>query len=126
MAQTKPETAGISTAQAVVDGVISALEEGRLVPGQRLVEAELCLRFGVGRNSAREALQKLASDGIVVLSRHKGAAICEVSPAQAIQTLELTELLLGLAARSAAQGIGAPGAASLMRQALDRLAAAQT
>ncbi len=118
--------ARVSAAQIVVDGVVQALEEGLLAPGQRLVEGDLCTRFGVARNAVREALQKLASDGVVVLSRHKGAAIREISAVQALQTLEISELLFGLAARYAARGIVAPGAAALMRQALERLAAAQT
>src|SRR5580693_8157934 len=94
----------VSASQAVVEGVIAALGEGRLSPGQRLVEADLCLRFGVGRNAVREALQRLVSEGVVELSRHKGATIREISPEQALQVLELTELLVGLAARAAARG----------------------
>ncbi|MDB5447785.1 MAG: GntR family transcriptional regulator [Phenylobacterium sp.] len=114
----------VSASRQVADGVLAALDEGRLAPGQRLVEADLCLRFGVGRNAVREALQQLASHGVVELNRHRGATVREVSPDQALRTLELTELLLGLAARSAAREIGAPGAAAQMRQALDRLSAA--
>jgi DNA-binding GntR family transcriptional regulator len=114
----------IGAAEAVADGVIAALGEGRLSPGQRLVEADLCLRFGVGRNAVREALQRLVSEGVVELSRHKGATIREISPEQALQVLELTELLVGLAARAAARGIGAPGAAAQIRQTLDQMAAA--
>lgn len=115
----------IGAAEAVADGVITALGEGRLSPGQRLVEADLCLRFGVGRNAVREALQRLVSEGVVELSRHKGATIREISPEQALQTLELTELLVGLAARAAARGVGAPGAAAQIRRALDQMAAAR-
>jgi DNA-binding GntR family transcriptional regulator len=108
----------------VVRGVLQALEDGRLTPGQRLVEADMAIRFGVGRNAVREGLQRLASEGVVEVSRHKGAIIRELSPEQALMTLELTELLIGLAARSAARRIGAPGAASAIEQALERLAAA--
>jgi DNA-binding GntR family transcriptional regulator len=115
----------VSASQAVVEGVIAALDEGRLSPGQRLVEADLCLRFGVGRNAVREALQRLASEGVVELNRHRGATIREVPPDQALRILDLTELLVGLAARAAAQGVGAPGAAAQVRQALDRLTAAE-
>jgi DNA-binding GntR family transcriptional regulator len=117
-----PTAAG--AARRVADGVLAQLQDGRLAPGQRLVEADLCLRFGVGRNAVREALQRLASYGVVELSRHRGATVREVAPEQALRTLEVTELLLGLAARSAAREIGAAGAAEQMRQALARLSAA--
>jgi DNA-binding GntR family transcriptional regulator len=113
-----------SASQVVADGVLRALEEGRLSPGQRLVEADVAIRFGVGRNAVREGLQRLAADGVVEMSRNKGAIIRELSAEQALMTLELTERLIGLAARSAARGIGAPGAASVVEHALERLASA--
>ena len=111
----------LSVSETVSEGLILALEEGRLSPGQRLVEADLCLRFGVSRGAVREALQRLASDGVVELSRNRGATIREVSPEQALKTLEMTEVLLGLTARSAARAIAAPGAAALMRQVMERM-----
>ena len=118
--QGDPRSASLLVAQ----GVLQALEEGRLSPGQRLVEADMAIRFGVGRNAVREGLQRLASEGVVEISRHKGAIIRELSPEQALMTLELTELLIGLAARTAAREIGAPGAASAVEHALERLASA--
>ena len=105
----------------VVDGVVRGVEEGRLAPGQRLVEAELRLRFGVGRNAVREALQRLASDGVVELSRHRGASIRSIPPEQALSTLEITELLVGLAARAAARHGATPEARAVVSQALERL-----
>ncbi len=112
-------------ARRVARGVIEGLGAGRFAPGQRLIEADLCLRFGVGRNTVREALQQLASEGVVRLSRHKGATIRELSVAEAIQTLEVTELLTGLAARGAARNIDAPGAAAQVRDAIEQLRAAR-
>lgn len=44
------------------------------MPAQRLVEMELASQYGVGRNSVREALQRLEAEGIVELFRNRGAA----------------------------------------------------
>ena len=114
-----------SPIRTVVEGVIELLEAGRLVPGQRLVETDLCVRFGVGRNSVREALQRLAAEGIAELQRSRGARIREVTLVEAIQTLNVTELLTGLAAREAAAAIANPGAAESMKAALRQLSQAE-
>ena len=115
----------VSGARLVVKSVMDGLDAGDFAPGQRLVEADLCRRIGVGRNSVREGLQRLASDGVVELSRHKGASIRELTLEQALETIEVTELLAGLAARSAARRIDRPGAAQRLRGVLGELAAAQ-
>ena len=112
-------------AERVAEGVIESLDVGRLVPGQRLVEADLCLRYGVGRGPVREALQRLANEGVVEISRNKGARIREISVVDAIRTLEVTELLSGLVARNAAGRIGRPGAAATVLGVLEGLTAAE-
>jgi len=94
-------TGPLDIVRAVVDG----LETGDFSPGARLVESELCLRFGIGRQAAREALQHLSARGIVDHAPNRGATIARLSRAEAAQTLEVTELLFGLASRSAARQI---------------------
>jgi DNA-binding GntR family transcriptional regulator len=122
-AQSAGRSPSRSASQIVSDGVLGALEEGRYSPGQRLVVADLAIRFGVGPNAVREALQRLAAEGVVELSRHRGAMIRELAPEQALMTLELTELLIGLAARTAARNIADPAAAAKVEHALERLKA---
>lgn len=54
----------------VVEQFVTMLRNGELVPGERLpTERELAERFGVGRNSIREALRELNMLGLVT-SRH--------------------------------------------------------
>ena len=119
------EARSSSAIRVIIEGVIEMLEAGRLAPGQRLVETELCLRFGVGRNTVREGLQRLAAEGIVELQRNRGARLREVTLEEAVQTLEVTELLTGLAARAAARAIHDDGAADQMKSALQLLDEAQ-
>src|SRR3546814_2247234 len=48
------------TARKVVLGILSELDERQLVPGQRLAETDLALRYAVGRDAVREAMQHLS------------------------------------------------------------------
>lgn len=94
-----------SAAGVVFFGIVNALEAYRLVPGQRLVEAELALHFGVGRNSVREGLQRLAAEGIVEIVRHKGAVIRSLTMDDTRDVLDVAERITGLLARRAARGV---------------------
>lgn len=49
-------------------------------PGQRLPERTLAVELQVSRTPLREALKILATEGLVVISPHRGAVVAEVSP----------------------------------------------
>ena len=50
----------------IIEQIMTLIERGELQPGQRLPsERELCLRFGIGRSSLREALRCLAIVGVL-------------------------------------------------------------
>ncbi|WP_420994502.1 GntR family transcriptional regulator [Cupriavidus sp. 30B13] len=104
---------------------MSGLELGSFVPGQRLVEADLATQFGVGRNSVREALQRLAAEGIVELPRHRGAAIRRLSLQDTLDVLDVAERMTGLLARAAARGSGDRAHAQALRAAVQELASAE-
>lgn len=83
-------------------GIMSDLDDGRMVPGQRLIEVELAERFGVGRNAVREAMQRLAVRGVIDLSRHRSAAIRKLSFDETMDVLDVARMMAGLLARTAA------------------------
>lgn len=62
---------------ASVDQVIAYLKaciaDGRLSPGQKLVEAEVCLALGLKRGPVREGLRMLAGQGVLELIPNRGA-----------------------------------------------------
>ena len=64
-----------SSPELIFREIVQGLYNGTYVPGQRLVEVDLTQRWGVSRGTVREALNRLAAEGIVVLNRHRGAAI---------------------------------------------------
>ncbi|HEY0532966.1 MAG TPA: GntR family transcriptional regulator [Actinoplanes sp.] len=82
----------------------SAILRGEYLPGERLVEAQLCERLGTSRFNVRAALQDLAADGLVKVERNKGAHVRKVPLDEAVEITEVRMVLEGLvAARAAAR-----------------------
>ena len=86
--------------------IVQGLHKGSYVPGQRLVEADLTKKWNVSRGTVREALNRLSAEGIVTLSRHRGAAIRVLDRAEMLDILDVLELMIGMAARLTARRIG--------------------
>ena len=77
---------------------------GRSRPGEKLDEQALARRFDVSRTPVREALQQLASVGLIDLKPNRGAFVREVSIGELIQMAELEGMAGRLAARRAGEG----------------------
>jgi DNA-binding GntR family transcriptional regulator len=107
------------------DKVVAAISAGilarRFGPGHRLVEADLSSHYKVSRGTVREALKKLAAQGVVVLSPHRGASIRPLSRREAEHLLLVLEVLCGLAARLAAENVARGSARERMAAAVDAL-----
>jgi len=117
----------VSASDLVASGLLRDLEQQRLVPGQRLIETELAMRFGVGRNAVREAIHWLAAKGIVDLSRNRSPAIRRLSVSEVLQVLEVAEAMIGLLARIAARNFQRRTHLPLLRTVMQSLAdSAQT
>lgn len=84
-------------------GIMKALEQNQLTPGQRLVETNLATEYRVGRNAVREAVQWLAAHGVIDLSRHRSAALRVLDAAETLDVLEVAEAVVGLLAAAAAR-----------------------
>jgi DNA-binding GntR family transcriptional regulator len=89
----------------VYRGIVEGLYRGRYVPGQRLVEADLTRDFEVGRGSVREALSRLAAEGLVTMNLHRSAVIRQLSRMEVRDLVALLEVLNGFAARLAAERV---------------------
>jgi DNA-binding GntR family transcriptional regulator len=116
----------LSSPMRVVRSILEGLYQGRYVPGQRLAEADLMRAFGVSRGSVREALNRLEAEGVVTLTRNKGAYIRALTRSDAEDALAIVEVVIGLAARLAADHIDAPGSRTLLEGCLARLSDAPT
>jgi DNA-binding GntR family transcriptional regulator len=64
-------------ADRVYDAIYAAVIDHRLPPGARLREEELAQTFEVSRTLVRQALHRLAQDGVVVLRPNRGAQVPE-------------------------------------------------
>ena len=64
---------------ATVAHVVEKLREDilnlKLAPGARLVENDLTMRFAVSRGPVREALRRLAAEGLIIHVPHRGALV---------------------------------------------------
>jgi DNA-binding GntR family transcriptional regulator len=98
---------------AVTDALRAAILSGEFAPRQRLVEVDLCERFGTSRFILRAALQDLAAQGLVEFQHNRGARVRDVSLAEAIEITEVRILLEGLLAARAAERVTRSEAATL-------------
>lgn len=56
-----------------------AIFDGRLVPGERIVEAEIARQMAISRAPIREAIRKLERDGLVQYLPRRGAVVVKLS-----------------------------------------------
>lgn len=75
---------------------------GRIPGGTMLSETELANQIKLGRTPVREALQRLAQVGLVVVLPRRGIMVVEVTIAMQLQVLEIRRPLERLVARCAA------------------------
>jgi DNA-binding GntR family transcriptional regulator len=99
--QTSPPGDAVGAVQ-VVDWVRNRIRQGRLVPGQRLVEAELVAATGSSRGKVREALRRLEAEGLVTIEEFRGAAVKKLGPDEVRQVYEARMALEGFAAAQCA------------------------
>jgi DNA-binding GntR family transcriptional regulator len=64
-----------STAEVVADQIRKAIVDGKLAPGDRLIEQDLAAEFATSRGPVREAIRILAAEGIVELRKNRGAIV---------------------------------------------------
>jgi DNA-binding GntR family transcriptional regulator len=95
--------------------VLERIENGTYSPGDRLTELRLSAEIGVSRTPVREALNQLASEGMVQLVPHVGAFVKTPERREIEELYELREVLEAHAAAKVAAGSDAGVAAELGR-----------
>jgi DNA-binding GntR family transcriptional regulator len=73
-----------------------------LKPGAQLTEAALGARLGLGRTPVREALQRLASEHLILISPRRGVVVAEVNVEKQLMVHEVRRELERLIAQRAA------------------------
>jgi DNA-binding GntR family transcriptional regulator len=75
----------------------------QLSPGTVLSEQALAIRLGIGRTPIREALQRLARDGLVVIMPRRGIMVSEINLRLQLRLIEVRRELERLMASLAAE-----------------------
>jgi DNA-binding GntR family transcriptional regulator len=83
----------------VVRRIHDAIISFEFRPGDRLVEATLCDKYGVSRTVIREALRQLEALGVVKNVPNRGPIVASVSRSESEALCEVRVVLMGLAGR---------------------------
>ncbi|CCA90967.1 GntR family transcriptional regulator [Novosphingobium sp. PP1Y] len=62
-------------ASEIAEWIRDRIRKGRMVPGQRLVEADIMRQTGASRFKVREAFQRLEGEGLVHTEEFRGASV---------------------------------------------------
>ncbi|MEK9752624.1 MAG: GntR family transcriptional regulator [Rhodospirillaceae bacterium] len=73
-----------------------------LRPGEVLSETALSEQLGIGRTPIREALQRLAREGLIMILPRKGILVSEINPGKQLLALEVRREIERLMARTGA------------------------
>lgn len=89
----------------VVGRLRSMLVEGRIAPGAKLNERELAAELRVSRTPLREAIKRLAAEGLVDLLPNRGAVAVRLTEPDIVHTFEVLSELEGISGELAAQRV---------------------
>lgn len=89
----------------IASSIRDSIIEGRIKPGERLMEPDVAKTLGVSRTPLREAFLQLESEGFLKVNPRKGALVTETSPGDAEETYIIKGALEAVAARLAADSI---------------------
>ncbi|TDE09872.1 GntR family transcriptional regulator [Jiangella asiatica] len=102
-----------------------AILEHELAPGTRLSVPNVAERLGVSRSPAREAIARIAYEGLAHFEPHKGAVVADLDAESLLEIYEVREALEGLACRLASQRMGADDVAGLRELVAEHTAAVE-
>lgn len=95
----------VTAQQMAYDLLRRNILRGSLRPGARLLQADIAAQFGLSTTPVREALHRLASEGLVRIDAHRGAVVRGLDVDELTEIYELRMVLEPLAIRKAAMRI---------------------
>ena len=124
------EARGTPVGSSLTDEAYAALEERivtlEMAPGSAVSEQVLCHEVGLGRTPVREAIQRLAREGLVQVIPRKGIRVTETEAARQLLVLEVRRELERLLSRTAAVRASEDERAALRKIATGMERAAET
>jgi DNA-binding GntR family transcriptional regulator len=104
MAETPTRTASVENLtlwQRVYDHLRVEILEGELEPGTELAEVALSEQLGVSRGPIREAIGRLAAEGLVEVRPRRGAVVRSLSKEEFLELYQVREALERMAVQLA-------------------------
>jgi DNA-binding GntR family transcriptional regulator len=95
-----------SVVELTINAIRNGIRDGRFVPGQRLVVADLTSMLGVSAGPVREAIRRLSGENLIDIIPHSGAMVRKLGQRDLAEIYQLREVVEGLAAELAARNIG--------------------
>jgi DNA-binding GntR family transcriptional regulator len=109
-----------SLSDRVADRIRTAIQAGVYPPGTKLVERTIAAQLGVSHIPVREALARLADEGIVLRIPRRGAWVAELTPVGLAEISSLRIVLEGFVVRRA-QERRTPAAEERLRSIAGRM-----
>jgi DNA-binding GntR family transcriptional regulator len=98
---------------AAYENLRQAIMSQVFLPGERLNVRDIAHKMGVSLTPAKEALSKLAAEGLVEIRPRTGTFVTAISPEDLAETFELRAALEGVAAEKVASRLTARDAEAL-------------
>jgi DNA-binding GntR family transcriptional regulator len=91
----------LTLSQRVYDHLRGEIFEGRLEPGAELAEVALADQLGVSRGPIREAIGRLAAEGLVTMRPRRGTVVRSLSADEFLELYQVREALERMAVQLA-------------------------
>jgi DNA-binding GntR family transcriptional regulator len=109
-----------SLSERVTDRIRAAIQTGVYRPGTKLVERTIARELGVSHIPVREALARLADEGLVERIPRRGARVAELTPLGLAEISSLRIVLEGFVVRRAQERL-TPEAEARLRSIAERM-----
>lgn len=90
----------VTLADRVVLQIRDAIKQGKLKPGERIIEATVAQEISISRVTVREALRHLEKEGLISTTPYKGAVVTALTDKALEEIFELRMVLEELAIRT--------------------------
>lgn len=87
------EIRAVSLSEAAYAALRAEILAGRISPGESLTELGLAERYSVARPTAKAAVERLVSEGLLVRTMHRSAQVPGLTPEQILDIFTVREML---------------------------------
>ena len=87
----------------VHDAIVTEIAQGKLLPGERVIQEQLAQGLGVSRQPVQQALLLLRREGVLVEAAGRGLIVAPMDPESVRNLYDVRAMLEGLAFRRAAE-----------------------